>query len=399
MPATLQASAPGRFGEYGGAYVPETVVPALNELEHEIPIAMADPLFLEELRRWLTDSAGRPTPMTYAGRLTQCVGGAQIWLKREDLLHTGAHKINNAIGQVLLARRMGKTRIVAETGAGQHGVATAAACAALGLRCVVYMGAEDMRRQALNVYKMRLMGAEVREVTTGSQTLTDATAAAIRDWVANVRETHFVIGSAIGPHPYPLLVRDLQRVIGDEAKAAGLERWKKLPDVVVACVGGGSNAIGMFTAFIGDADVRLVGAEAAGEGLVPGRNAASLSTGTPGTLHGTLTYLLQDDHGQILPTHSVSAGLDYPGVGPEHAFLKDSRRVEYLAISDGDCLDALKQMCQLEGILPALESSHAVAAAMMQAAGMSPDSIVLVCLSGRGDKDIDTIRARVPELG
>jgi tryptophan synthase beta chain len=399
MTATLDATVAGRFGDYGGAYVPETVVLALEELEREVRLAFADSGFLEELHAWLRDSAGRPTPLTYASRLTKTVGGAQIWLKREDLLHTGAHKINNAIGQVLLAKRMGKRRIIAETGAGQHGLATATVCAALGLDCIVYMGAEDIRRQALNVYKMRLMGAQLHEVTTGSQTLTDATAAAIRDWVANVRDTHYVIGSAIGPHPYPALVRDLQRVIGDETRAEGLKKWSGLPQLAVACVGGGSNAIGMFTAFIGDEDVQLLGVEAAGDGLTTGRSAASLSIGSPGTLHGTRTYLLQDAHGQMLATHSISAGLDYPGVGPEHAFLKDSGRVEYVAITDTECLDAVKRSCELEGILPALESSHAVAAAMKRAAEMEVGEVVVVCLSGRGDKDIETIRAHVSEIG
>ena len=390
--------APGRFGPYGGAYVPETLVPALDELEAAITEAFADPEFVEELRCWLRDYAGRPTPLTHARRLSAHASGAQVWLKREDLLHTGAHKINNAIGQVLLARRMGKTRIIAETGAGQHGVATATACAGFGLDCVVYMGSEDMRRQALNVERMHLLGAEVRAVTSGSQTLKDATNEAIRDWVTNVRSTHYVIGSAVGPHPYPRLVRDLQRVIGDEARAQGLERWGRLPDVVVACVGGGSNAIGMFTAFLGDEAVRIVGVEAAGRGLDTELHAAPLNLGRPGVLHGSFSYLMHDEHGQVLATHSISAGLDYPGVGPEHSQLRDSGRVSYVAATDAQALDAFVLTTRLEGIIPALESSHAVAAALPLAASLPSDRIVLVCLSGRGDKDMDTVRAALAAL-
>lgn len=383
----------GRFGPYGGAYVPETLVPALEELEAAMAEALADLDFRAELGGWLRDYAGRPTPLTHAARLSAAAGGAQVWLKREDLLHTGAHKLNNALGQVLLARRMGKQRIIAETGAGQHGVATATACACFGMRCVVYMGAEDMRRQALNVYRMELLGAEVREVRSGSQTLKDATNEAIRDWVTNVRDTHYVIGSAVGPHPYPTLVRELQRVIGDEAKAQGWERWGRLPDVVVACVGGGSNAIGIFTAFVDDASVRLVGVEAAGRGLHPGGHAASLVAGRPGVLHGAYSYLLADADGQVLPTHSVSAGLDYPGVGPEHSWLRDSGRATYVAASDAEALAAFHRLSRLEGIIPALESSHALAVAERMAGGLDRDAIVLVCLSGRGDKDVDAVRA------
>jgi tryptophan synthase beta chain len=387
----VTAVAPGRFDGYGGAYVPETLVPALEDLAAEMTSAFADPAFTSELDRWLADFAGRPTPVTHARRLSAAHQGAQIWLKREDLLHTGAHKLNNALGQVLLARRMGKRRIIAETGAGQHGVATATACAAFGLECVVYMGREDMRRQALNVYKMGLLGAEVVPVDSGSATLKDATNEAIRDWVANVRATHYVIGSAVGPHPYPALVRWLQRVIGDEARAQMLSRLGGLPSLVVACVGGGSNAIGMFAAFLDD-DVRLVGVEAAGRGLDSGEHAAPLSRGRPGVLHGALSYLMQDADGQVMATHSISAGLDYPGVGPEHSALRDSGRVEYHAATDSDALAAFHELCLLEGIIPALESSHAVHVAAKVARDQKPEDVVLICLSGRGDKDIDTVR-------
>ena len=381
----------GRFGVYGGAFVPETLVPALEELEAAMTAALADPAFIAELDGWLRDYAGRPTPLTLARRLTEACGGAEIWLKREDLVHTSAHKLNNALGQVLLAQRMGKRRIIAETGAGQHGVATATACAALGLECVVYMGREDMRRQALNVYKMGLLGAEVVPVDSGSATLKDATNEAIRDWVAHVRGTHYVIGSVVGPHPYPSLVRRLQRVIGDEAREQMLSRLRRLPSIVVACVGGGSNAIGMFAAFLDD-DVRLVGVEAAGRGLDSGEHAAPLSRGRPGVLHGSLSYLMQDAGGQVLATHSISAGLDYPGVGPEHSALRDSGRVEYLAASDSEALAAFHQLCMLEGIIPALESSHALHVAAALALNRPADDLILVCLSGRGDKDVNTVR-------
>jgi tryptophan synthase beta chain len=387
----MTMAARGRFGDYGGAYVPETLVPALEELETEMDAAFADSGFTSALDGWLADFAGRPTPLTHARRLSDACGGAQIWLKREDLVHTGAHKLNNAIGQVLLAQRMGKRRIIAETGAGQHGVATATACAALGIECAVYMGREDMRRQALNVYKMRLLGAAVVPVDSGSATLKDATNEAIRDWVAHVRDTHYVIGSAVGPHPYPSLVRRLQQVIGDEARAQMLSRLQRLPSVVVACVGGGSNAIGMFAAFLDD-DVRLVGVEAAGRGLDSGEHAAPLSRGRPGVLHGSLSYLMQDAGGQVLATHSISAGLDYPGVGPEHSALRDSGRVEYRAATDTDALAAFHELCLLEGIIPALESSHALHVAAALARDRPADDVVLVCLSGRGDKDIDTVR-------
>jgi tryptophan synthase beta chain len=387
----VSAEVRGRFDGYGGAYVPETLVPALEALEAAMDEAFADSVFTATLDGWLADFAGRPTPVTHARRLTERSGGAQLWLKREDLLHTGAHKLNNALGQVLLAQRMGKRRIIAETGAGQHGVATATACAALGLGCLVYMGREDMRRQALNVYRMGLLGAEVVPVDSGSATLKDATNEAIRDWVANVRDTHYVIGSAVGPHPYPSLVRRLQRVIGDEARAQLLARLGALPATVVACVGGGSNAIGIFAAFLDD-DVRLVGVEAAGRGLDSGAHAAPLSRGRPGVLHGSRSYLMQDGAGQVLATHSISAGLDYPGVGPEHSALRDSGRVEYLSATDNDALVAFHDLCRLEGIIPALESSHALHVAARLAAEASPEEVVLVCLSGRGDKDIDTVR-------
>jgi tryptophan synthase beta chain len=393
---TTTAPPAGRFGPYGGAYVPETLVPALDELIAAIEEAFADASFLAELQTLSHDFAGRPTPIHHAQRLSEHHGGAQIWFKREDLLHTGAHKLNNALGQVLLAHRMGKRRIIAETGAGQHGVATATACARFGLECVVYMGAEDMRRQALNVYRMRLLGAEVVSVESGSRTLKDATNEAIRDWVTNVRTTHYVIGSAVGPHPYPVLVRDLQRVIGQEARAQGLERWGRLPDVVVACVGGGSNAIGMFHAFVPDSSVTLVGVEAAGRGIATGEHAAPLSAGRPGVLHGAMSYLMQDEDGQVLPTHSISAGLDYPGVGPEHSLLRDTGRASYVAANDAQALAAFHRVCALEGIIPALESSHAVHSAGEIAATMGSDKIVLVCLSGRGDKDVDTVREQLP---
>ncbi|HEY8755028.1 MAG TPA: tryptophan synthase subunit beta [Candidatus Dormibacteraeota bacterium] len=382
----------GRFGAYGGAYVPETVVPALDELEAAMDEAFADPAFAAELHQLLHDYAGRPTPLTHAPALSAAAGGAQIWLKREDLLHTGAHKINNALGQVMLARRMGKRRIIAETGAGQHGVATATACARSGLGCTVYMGREDMRRQAINVYRMQLLGATVVPVDSGAATLKDATNEAIRDWVANVRDTHYVIGSSVGPHPYPTLVRALQRVIGDETRAECLARWGSLPTAVVACVGGGSNAIGIFAAFLDDAGVELLGVEAAGHGLDGGEHAAPLNRGRPGVLHGSHSYLMQDDNGQVLTAHSISAGLDYPGVGPEHSALRDSGRVRYVSADDEQALAAFHRLCRLEGIIPALESSHALHAAEQLASASAREAVVVVCLSGRGDKDIATVR-------
>jgi tryptophan synthase beta chain len=378
----------GRFGEFGGQYVPETLMPALAELDAEFVAAQQDPEFAAELGGLNRDFAGRPTPMYRAQRTSEQVG-TDVWFKREDLLHTGAHKLNNALGQILLARRMGKDRIIAETGAGQHGVAAATVCARFGMRCLVYMGVEDMRRQALNVYKMRLLGAEVEPVESGSATLKDATNEAIRDWVTNVRDTHYIIGSAVGPHPYPTLVRYFQRVIGDEAREQFQAQAGRLPATVVACVGGGSNAIGIFAAFLDDADVRLVGVEAAGNGIETGKHAATLIGGRPGVLHGSYSYLLQDDDGQVIETHSISAGLDYPGVGPEHSELKERGRAEYVAVTDEEALDAFHACCRLEGIIPALESSHALAVTL---AG-ELEGPVLVCLSGRGDKDIDTVRA------
>ena len=376
----------GRFGIYGGQYVPETLMSPLAELEVAWTAAKADPGYAAELERHRRTFIGRPTPLYFAERLS-AEHGNRIHLKREDLCHTGAHKVNNALGQALLAIRMGKRRIIAETGAGQHGVATATLCARFGLDCTVYMGREDMRRQAVNVQRMRLLGAEVVEVTAGTMTLKDATSEAIRDWVTNVRTTHYIIGSAVGPHPYPEMVRDLQRVIGDEARAQYLAAEGRLPEVVVACVGGGSNAIGIFTAFTGDEEVHLVGVEAGGSGLASGRHAASLVAGRPGVLHGALSYLLQDADGQVLPTHSISAGLDYPGVGPEHSFLRDAERAEYVAVEDGQAVAALRLCTRLEGILPALEPSHA-----LHFAGTLPGR-VLVCLSGRGDKDLDNLAA------
>ncbi len=383
-------AARGRFGEYGGQFVPETLMPALAELERAWDEARADAAFGEELARLQRDYIGRPTALTEAANLARAVGLARVFLKREDLAHTGAHKINNAVGQALLAVRMGKRRIVAETGAGQHGVAVATVSALLGLDAVVYMGTEDMRRQEPNVFRMRLLGAEVRPVEAGGRTLKDAVNEAIRDWVTNVRTTHYLLGSAIGPHPYPTIVRELQAVIGREARAQLLDRLGRLPDVVVACVGGGSNAIGMFGPFLDD-PVALVGVEAGGEGLATGRHAASLTAGRVGVLHGTRSYVLQTDEGQIRVPHSVSAGLDYPGVGPEHAMLKDSGRVRYVARDDGEALEGFRLLCRTEGIVPALEPAHAIAELPAIARERGGDAIVAVCLSGRGDKDLDTV--------
>jgi tryptophan synthase beta chain len=383
----------GRFGAYGGRYVPETLVHALDELAAAWDRYSADEAFKAELAQLLRDYAGRPTPLSEAPRLSAEVGG-RVLLKREDLCHTGAHKINNALGQALLALRMGKRRIIAETGAGQHGVATATVCARFGLSCTVYMGEEDMRRQALNVFRMRLLGATVVPVGGGTRTLKDATNEAIRDWATNVESTHYIIGSVVGPDPYPRLVRDLQSVIGRETRAQCLERLGKLPDAIVACVGGGSNAIGIFHPFLDDRGVELVGVEAAGDGLESGRHAASLSRGRPGVLHGALSYLLQDADGQVLEAHSISAGLDYPGVGPEHAALKDSGRARYVSITDAEALAAFEQLARLEGIIPALETAHAVAWVLAQAGGWGRGRTMVVNLSGRGDKDVATVAAR-----
>ena len=388
------ASIEHRFGPYGGQYVPETLMPALAELELEWLTARADRAFQERLRALLRDFVGRPSPLYLAQRLS-AAAGRPIYLKREDLNHTGAHKINNALGQALLASRIGKRRIIAETGAGQHGVATATACALLDLECVVYMGTEDMRRQRPNVERMRLLGARVVGVDAGACTLKEAVSAAIRDWVTNVRTTHYIIGSCVGPAPFPALVRDLQRVIGDEARSQVLEVAGRLPDRVIACVGGGSNAIGMFTAFLDDASVELVGVEAAGEGLATGRHGAPLAAGgRPGVLHGSFSAVLQDEDGQILEAHSISAGLDYPGTGPEHAWLRDSGRARYVAVTDAEAIDAFVRTARLEGIIPALESAHAIAWTL----AASPSELDLVCLSGRGDKDLDEVLARPESL-
>ena len=381
----------GRYGRYGGKFIPETLMAAVEELTAAFEAAQNDDGFRREFDELSRTFSGRPTPVYRADRLSAQAGGARIWLKREDLCHTGAHKIINALGQVLLARRMGKLRIIAETGAGQHGVAVATVCAKFGLTCEVYMGVEDMTRQAINVYKMRLLGATVTPVETGSKTLKDATNEAIRDWVTNVRDTHYVIGSAVGPHPYPVMVREFQSVIGREARAQMMAETGRLPTVVVACVGGGSNAIGIFAPFYDD-PVRLIGVEAAGRGLNSGAHAASIVGGRPGVLHGSFSYLLQDDDGQVLATHSISAGLDYPGVGPEHAFLHDAHRAEYVSVTDEQALAAFHQTSRLEGIIPALESSHAIAYAMPLAGALAAEEIVLVNLSGRGDKDLDIVR-------
>ena len=383
----------GRFGVFGGQYLPETLMPAVAALEAAWGEAWSDEGFRATLDGLLRDYVGRPTPLTEARNLARAVGLGRVFLKREDLAHTGAHKINNAVGQALLAARMGKRRVIAETGAGQHGVAAATACALLGLECVVYMGTEDMRRQAPNVFRMRLLGADVRAVDAGSRTLKDAVNEAIRDWVTNVRSTYYLLGSAIGPHPYPSIVRELQSVIGREARAQLLAGLGRLPDAVVACVGGGSNAIGMFAAFLDD-PVALRGVEAGGEGIATGRHAASLTGGAVGVLHGARTYVLQDDDGQVRQTHSVSAGLDYPGVGPEHAFLKVNGRARYVARTDREALDAFDLLSRSEGIIPALEPAHAIAELPALASELGRDAIVAVCLSGRGDKDLDTVMAR-----
>ncbi|HUF69315.1 MAG TPA: tryptophan synthase subunit beta [Longimicrobiales bacterium] len=390
MLANAPESSPHRFGEFGGRYVPETLMAALGELAAAWSAARTDDVFWAELQTLLKDYVGRPTPLWRAHRLEQAAG-VEVWLKREDLNHTGAHKINNTIGQILLARRMGKRRIIAETGAGQHGVATATAAALFGLECVIYMGAEDVRRQALNVYRMELLGAQVRTVESGTRTLKDATNEAMRDWVANVDDTHYIIGSVVGPDPYPRLVRDLQSVIGHETRSQFQRVRQRLPAAVVACVGGGSNAMGMFHAFVKDEEVELIGVEAAGEGLGTRRHSASLSAGSPGVLHGSLSYLLQDEDGQVAPAHSVSAGLDYPGVGPEHSYLKSTGRAEYVSVTDAQALDAFERLARLEGIIPALESAHAVAWVLREGRRWADRGAVVICLSGRGDKDVQHV--------
>ena len=393
-----QPDALGHWGTYGGRFVPETLMAPLEDLTAAYLSSRDDESFQSELRDLLHHYAGRPTPLFHAARLTEHAGGAKIYLKREDLLHSGAHKINNTIGQVLLARRMNKQRIIAETGAGQHGVATATVCALFGLNCVVYMGSEDMRRQALNVFRMQLLGAEVREVNAGSRTLKDAINEALRDWVTNVADTYYLLGSALGPHPYPLMVRDFQSVIGREARAQILEHEGRLPDALIACVGGGSNSIGLFHPFLSDSSIRMIGVEAGGSGSELGQHAARFNTsggGRPGVLQGTMSYVLQDQNGQVATTHSISAGRDYPSIGPEHAFLHDLGRVEYDSVSDDDALAAFQLLSRLEGIIPALESAHAVAHAIKVAASMKGDEIVIVNLSGRGDKDVDSVRERL----
>jgi tryptophan synthase beta chain len=386
-----QPDARGHFGPYGGTFVAETLIHALDELKAAYDEALRDPAFMAEFRHELAHFVGRPSPVYHAARLSREIGGAQIHLKREDLNHTGAHKVNNTIGQALLARRMGKPRVIAETGAGQHGVATATICARYGMECVVYMGSEDVKRQSPNVYRMHLLGARVVPVESGSKTLKDALNEALRDWVTNVEHTFYIIGTVAGPHPYPAMVRDFQSVIGQECLTQMPAQIGRQPDAVIACVGGGSNAMGIFHPYIPHEGTRLIGVEAAGEGLDSGRHSASLTRGSPGVLHGNRTYLLQDDNGQITETHSISAGLDYPGVGPEHAYLKDIGRAEYVGITDAEALSAFHRLCRTEGIIPALESSHAVAYAMQLAATMRPDQHLLVNLSGRGDKDIGTV--------
>jgi tryptophan synthase beta chain len=388
----------GRYGRFGGKYVPETLMSALTELESAFAEAVSDPQFVSELHHLLQRYAGRPTPLYHARRLTEALGGAQIYLKREDLNHTGAHKLNNALGQGLLAKRMGKKKVIAETGAGQHGVASATVAAQLGLECKVFMGEEDIKRQELNVFRMRLLGAEVIPATTGTRTLKDATNEAIRYWVTNVDETFYIIGSVVGPHPYPYMVREFQKIIGEETREQILEQIGRLPDEVVACVGGGSNAMGMFYPFIHD-DVRLRGVEAAGHGLSTDKHAATLTLGRPGVIHGALTYLLQDEYGQVQEAHSISAGLDYPGVGPEHAYLKDTGRVHYASVTDSEALEALQLLCRTEGIIPALESAHAVAEVVKLAPTLPKEQVIVICLSGRGDKDVATLQTRLDAGG
>ena len=386
----------GRFGRYGGKYVPETLMPALSELETAYSQYKDDPDFLQELQGLLKDYVGRPSPLYFAERLTEHYAkpdgsGPQIYLKREDLNHTGAHKINNALGQVLLAKRMGKKRIIAETGAGQHGVATATVCARFGLECIIYMGVQDMERQKLNVFRMNLLGAKVQPVVAGTGTLKDATSEAIRDWVTNVETTHYILGSVAGPHPYPMMVRDFHHVIGLETREQCLEKWDGLPDILLACVGGGSNAMGLFYEFLKDASVRIIGVEAAGESIISGKHAATLTKGRPGVLHGAMSYLLQDEEGQVVEAHSISAGLDYPGVGPEHSYLKDSERAEYYSITDVEAIEALQRLSELEGIIPALETSHAIAYLEILCPPLTGSPRIVINCSGRGDKDVQTV--------
>ncbi len=393
--STINPDRMGHFGEFGGRYVSETLMPALIELEAAYERFKNDPDFLHELNHYLKEYVGRESPLYLASRFSERAGNVQVYLKREDLNHTGAHKINNTVGQILLARRMGKTRIIAETGAGQHGVATATVAAHFGLECEIFMGAEDIQRQSVNVFKMKLLGATVTPVVSGTSTLKDAMNEAMRDWITNVRTTFYIIGSVAGPHPYPLIVRDFQKIIGEEARRQILEKAGRLPDLLVACVGGGSNAMGLFYPFIGDASVQMVGVEAAGTGLGLGPHSASLVAGKPGVLHGTKSYLLQDEHGQISPAHSVAPGLDYPGVGPEHSYLKDSGRATYVAVTDQEALDAFQELTHTEGIIPALESAHAVAYVMKNARQMKKDSIIIINVSGRGDKDIQIVAERM----
>jgi tryptophan synthase beta chain len=388
---TLLPNEKGYFGDYGGRFVPETLIPVLDELTQAWNLARTDTDFWADFNSLSKDYSGRPTALYFAARLTKYCGGARIFLKREDLAHTGAHKINNALGQGLLAKRLNKHRIIAETGAGQHGVATAAVCAMLGMKCIVYMGEEDVQRQSLNVFRMKLMDAEVRPVSSGSRTLKDAINEAIRDWVTNARDTYYLIGSVVGPHPYPMMVRDFQSVIGKETREQIREQAGRLPDYIIACVGGGSNSIGIFHPFVNDPEVNLIGVEAGGKGLETGKHAATISAGTTGILHGAKSYVLQDGNGQIMETHSISAGLDYPGVGPEHSYLKDTGRAEYVTINDAEALEGFKLLCRIEGITPALESAHAVAYATKLAGQLSEDKIIVINLSGRGDKDMSIV--------
>ena len=387
----------GHFGPFGGRFTPETLIPALDELTAEYEKAKNDPSFTEELNYYLKEYIGRPTPLYFAERATKVLGGAKIYIKREDLNHTGAHKMNNTIGQILLAKRMGKPRVIAETGAGQHGVATATACALFNLKCEVYMGKEDVHRQALNVFRMQLLGSKVITVLSGSRTLKDAINEAFRDWVTNVRDTYYLFGTVAGPHPYPLIVRDFQKIIGEETKRQIMEKEGRLPDCLLACVGGGSNAMGMFYPFIEDTGVRMIGVEAAGRGIESGEHSATLTCGEPGVLHGSASYLLQDDNGQVMPTHSISAGLDYPGVGPEHSYLKHSGRAEYVSATDNEALDAFQWLSRTEGIIPALESSHAVAYAKKLAPTLDKNAIIVINLSGRGDKDVESALEYLPQ--